>query len=305
MDIRKLRYIVTIAHFGNMTRAAKAAFISQSSLSQYVAKLEAELGTPIFYRNHGRMTLTPAGKLYVETADKVIRLRDELYQQIKNHQYKTHISVGITTHFALQMLDDILPTLKKHCPDIVIEVVEGNISSTSALLNENKLDCAIMALNNPDILASEQVHVLKEEEVFFMVPGNHEFAQKNKSDSITLHQLKACFSNSNFILSRNGSTLRELSDLIFAKQHIPINPVCEANNVSLIRNVVSKGLGVSILSETNVIEDANIVYYHFDPRLYRKDCFVERSNWVKSDPELEFEKLVLNYFSSGTDSTRN
>jgi LysR family transcriptional activator of glutamate synthase operon len=296
MDIRRLRHIITIAHFGNMTRAAEACFIYQSSLSQNLAKLENELGTPLFYRNHGKLTLTPAGKLYVEAANKVIKIHDELNSRIKNNQYKKLISVGVTTHFALKMLGDILPILKKECPDVTVEIVEGNITSTAALLHEDKIDCAIMALNKTNAFASEQVTILKDEEIFFLIPKSHPFAASHPSGSITLQQLKDNFSGKSFILSGKGSTLRELTNLIFAKEQIPVNPVCEVNNVALIREIVSKGLGVSILSETNVVENPNIVYYPFEPKLYRKDCFIERRDWVKSLPETEFKKLVLNYF---------
>lgn len=298
MDVIRLRYIVAIAHYGSMTQTAKLTFTTQSSLSQYVAKLETELGTPIFYRNHGKLTLTPAGELYVDAVNEVIRIHDELYSRIQNHQYKRHIRVGITTHFGLTMMDTILPILKKECPDLIVEVIEGNIPSTASLLNEGKLDCAIMALTNPKFFISEKVHVLQEEEIFFLVPNAHPFVKAHPSDRITLTQLKENFSGTSFILSRKGSTLREISERIFAKMHLPINTVCEANNVSLIQNMVAKNIGVSILSETNVVKNPLISYYSFNPKIYRLDCFVERDSWLKTPLELRFEELVLNFFSS-------
>lgn len=61
MDTRHLKYFITIAQKGNMTKAADELYVSQSSLSQYLAKLEQELGVPLFERTHSCLVLTPAG----------------------------------------------------------------------------------------------------------------------------------------------------------------------------------------------------------------------------------------------------
>ena len=65
MEFKDLLYILTIAKYGKVSTAASELFIAQSSLSQYLTKLENELGTPLFYRSRGRLSLTPAGELYV------------------------------------------------------------------------------------------------------------------------------------------------------------------------------------------------------------------------------------------------
>ena len=77
MDTRHLTYILAIAQKKNMTKAAEELFVSQSSLSQYLTKLEQEIGTPLFFRTRGELTLTPAGALYVEAAKQVIRRSEE------------------------------------------------------------------------------------------------------------------------------------------------------------------------------------------------------------------------------------
>lgn len=74
MDTRHLQYILTIAQKQNMTKAAEELYISQSSLSQYLAKLEQEIGVPLFERTRSRMLLTPAGELYVKAAQRVLSI---------------------------------------------------------------------------------------------------------------------------------------------------------------------------------------------------------------------------------------
>ena len=75
MDTKYLKYVLTIARKKNMTKAAEELYVSQSSLSQYLSRLEQEIGVPLFIRAKGELLLTPAGELYVEAARKVSRSR--------------------------------------------------------------------------------------------------------------------------------------------------------------------------------------------------------------------------------------
>ncbi len=75
MDVRYLNYILEIARQKSITKAASVLYVSQSSLSQYLSKLEQELGTPLFVRKKHDLDLTPAGHLYVEAAKSVIQIQ--------------------------------------------------------------------------------------------------------------------------------------------------------------------------------------------------------------------------------------
>ena len=70
MDLRQLENIVAIAEERSISRAAERLFISQPALSQQVSKLEARLGVPLFSRDKQGLSLTQAGKVYVENAKK-------------------------------------------------------------------------------------------------------------------------------------------------------------------------------------------------------------------------------------------
>ena len=84
MDTKYLTYILAIAKKKNMTKAAEELFVSQSSLSQYLSKLERELGTPLFYRSKGSLSLTPAGELYVAAAREVVHIKE--HPQLRGHR---------------------------------------------------------------------------------------------------------------------------------------------------------------------------------------------------------------------------
>ena len=120
MDTRHLQYILTIAQKQNMTKAAEELFISQSSLSQYLAKLEQEIGVPLFERTRSKMLLTPAGELYVEAARQVLSIEKHLYENIRSLNNRSHITLGLTSQLCLRMLTAIVPGFKTDFPDATL-----------------------------------------------------------------------------------------------------------------------------------------------------------------------------------------
>ena len=74
MTDKELLYLLTIAEYGNITRAANELFISQPSLSESLSKVEQEFGTPIFHRELTGLIPTDFGKHYLETAHLLWRI---------------------------------------------------------------------------------------------------------------------------------------------------------------------------------------------------------------------------------------
>ena len=145
MDTRHLTYILAIAQKKNMTKAAEELFVSQSSLSQYLTKLEQEIGTPLFFRTRGELTLTPAGALYVEAAKQVIRIKKQLYKDISSLDSRGHVTVGVTSQFGLRVLTEVIPRFKARYPDYRIEITEQDLPSITRMLLEENLDLGLMA----------------------------------------------------------------------------------------------------------------------------------------------------------------
>ena len=82
MDLGQLRYFSKIVEHRSFTRAAKDCSVSQPALSQQIAKLEKELGQPLFERQGRSIRLTPAGQVLQTHAEKILRLVDDAKRQI-------------------------------------------------------------------------------------------------------------------------------------------------------------------------------------------------------------------------------
>ena len=212
MDTRYLTYILTIAEEKNMTKAAKKLYVSQSSLSQYLTKLEQEIGTPLFFRTRGELVLTPAGRLYAEAAKKVIRIKRQLYRDMAGLENRGHITIGVTSQFGLQVLTQVIPRFKADYPDYRIEITEQSLPSSTRMLLEESLDLGLLAANSVSPFSPENAQVLCREEVLLAIPASHPYTRKNPSGIISRKDFGTIFRDENFLLSRRGSTLRVLTD---------------------------------------------------------------------------------------------
>lgn len=298
MDTKYLTYILTIAEKKNMTKAAEVLFVSQSSLSQYVSKLEKELGTRLFERAKGELNLTPAGEMYMNAAKEVLNIKDQLYQNIKGLDNKGQISVGSTSQFGLSMLAEIIPQLKELYPLITIEITETNVPALTQLLMEDRIDCGLMALNKLDPFLPEQVLCIRQEEVFFAIPSDHPYNCEHQGTAIRQEDLEDKFKYDNFLRAKKGATLRSLEDRVFSASHFKPLTMCETNSVVTIRSMTAKGIGVSFIAKSCAIPHKNIRYYSFEPKLYRYNALICRKNWSLNQSEKEFVRLVKEYFES-------
>jgi DNA-binding transcriptional LysR family regulator len=296
MDVKHLEYIIEIAEQKNMTKSAENLFVSQSSLSQYLSRLEAELGTPLFNRTKNEMTLTPAGSLYTESAKTVVKIKKKLYQNIKNLSGTGRISIGVTSKWGINMITNIISEYKQAFPNVILEIIEDSVPSIKKDINLGKIDFAIMSVNAlNDLLVKYEV--LREEEVVFAVPDTHNYCliHKNESKQIVTAELEEIFKNDSFILSKKDSTIRNIADNIFRISSFSPDTVCELNSMTAVIEMVSKGVGVAFVPSSCAKSNKNITYFCFNPRLYRYNILVHRANLVLNDAENTLINYIKDY----------
>lgn len=297
MDTKHLNYILTIAKRKNMTKAAEELYVSQSSLSQYLSKLEQEIGTPLFFRAKGELALTPAGEMYVTAARQVILIKKQLYKDISGLHNKGHLMVGATSQFALHALSEIIPIFKSRYPEVTIEITEGNFSNISKMLLEEQIDLGILAATHIPLPLQNSSTILRDEEVLFALPMTHPYCKENAKDSIPVKDFVSVFGRDNFLLSKKSSSLRELSDSLFAKYQFQPVAVCETNSISTTQNMIRQGAGVAFIAESCMAFTDEIHYYSLEPKLYRHNLLVRRQNWALNETDKAFCKLITDYFN--------
>ena len=301
MDVKYLNYILAIANRHNMTKAAEDLFVSQSSLSQYLSRLEQELGTPLFIRSKGELSLTPAGVLYVEAAQKVVKIQKDLYQNIAALSQKGRIRVGVTSNWGLRMLTEIIPLFREQYPGIIIEITETSLPAFKKALTEGTLDVGL-ASDISTVPYGSLVQVLREEEVFLAISMFHPYALTHPSGTpITAEEVKANFAGDSLLLSKKGASLRMIGDQFFDSCGFEPVAVCETNNISATRSMVAQNAGVAFISESCSVNRNHIAYYPLSPAMKRLNLVVRQKDWVLNEPEQAFMDQILNYFKQNTE----
>ena len=300
MDTRHLQYILTIAQKQNMTKAAEELYISQSSLSQYLAKLEQELGVPLFERTRNRMLLTPSGKLYVEAAQKVLDIEKNLRQNIRSLNNRSHITLGLTSQLCLRMLTSIVPGFKEAFPDATLEITEANVNPLTHMIQEETIDCAVMAVHDTSAFPEDQVDILGVEEILLAVPKKHPYCKKNPGDTVPWNDLDEELGKDNFLICKKGSTLREVTDQIFKAIHLDPSTMCETNSIITTRAMVAMGIGITFIGKSCMEAENKIHYYRLDPPVTRRFALIRRKNWVMHTPETTLCEEIRKYFKRKT-----
>jgi DNA-binding transcriptional LysR family regulator len=279
LDVRYLNYILEIAHQRSITKAASVLYVSQSSLSQYLSKLEQELGTPLFVRKKHDLELTPAGHLYVEAAKSVIHIQRQLYRSIASLSQTGTIRIGVSTQWGFYLITDLILPMKQKYPGLTVQILEGTFIQMKKQLADGQLDMALLAIASEEDLP-ERLEIVAREEILLAVPENHHYCLSHP-DATTLdaRELEEVFGQESFIMSATGSTLRRLTDQYFIEQLFDPRVLCEMNRNNATQVMVSRGLGVAMMPACYQKDVVGIRYFTLDPGLYRYNVLALRRNY--------------------------
>jgi LysR family hydrogen peroxide-inducible transcriptional activator len=243
MTLTELRYVVAVAterHFG---RAAERCFVSQPSLSAAVRNLEDELGVLIFERGKGEVLVTPVGEEIVAQArralDEAARVKTVATQG--RNPLEGPLRLGIIHTVAPYLLPELVAALSRSAPRMPLDIEENLTANLDAMLRSGAIDAAIVAL--PYEVPGIGVVELYGENFRVIVPAKHRWARRR---SIRPDEL----ATENLLLLNVGHCFR---DQVLDACHEFVRPPTqgkEGNSLETIRNMVTSGMGISVLPAT-------------------------------------------------------
>lgn len=304
MDFRQLNYVCTVAEYQSFTKAAKALYISQPSLSHFILKVEEDLGVKLFDRTTSPLTLTYAGEQYLEIARQILQLGDKMNKEFRDisKNLKGRLRLGFPSERAAYMLPEILPTYKKKYPGIEIQVYTSNSQGLIEALIKGRIDFMITpnAIRDPNL---ESMTLYHEALVLVAAPGviTAENLYPSKPDCVDVSTL----GDRAFILLEKGHTIRDAVDDLFQFNKIHPKIFMETSSNITAYRLASSGLGIAIVPKmtveivkgTNQAEhfSVNSVPVNWDVRaIYRKDTYIG----IAEKAFLDISKAVFSNFST-------
>ena len=243
MELRHLRYFCAIADWQGFNRAANALHVSQSAISEQILDLEQEIGTPLLNRSQRRISITPAGEIFLEEARKVLAASDSAIDRARRSARGEIGSLRIA--FLIWGASTFLPTVIREFrhlhPHVRLSLREMLPTEQSEALLRGTLD---VGFTRPlQALYAAQLHseTLYHDPLIAVLPIDHPLAR----GPLPLHRL----ANDSFVLCE-----RDTSPALFDR----ITSLCEkagfsprivqtSNVLSSVLALVESGEGVTLI----------------------------------------------------------
>lgn len=244
MDLRQLEYVIAIAEELNFTRAAARCHIVQSGLSFQIAKLERELGAPLFERTSRSVRLSPAGEALLPHArralDEVARARSEIAAMAGLVRGTLRLGVIPVNHGSID-LPSVLQTYHRRYPEVDVIVSDIGSLMMVSMIQSGELDVAFLGLFPDQLPASLAHRVITVEPLVAIVEDTNPCARRAR---VGLAELAA---TTGFIDCHHDSGLRTQVDLAFARARSTRRVAFELGNLIDVARMASLGLGAAIV----------------------------------------------------------
>lgn len=267
-------YIYEIYREKSFTKAAQKLFVSQPALSASVKKVEDGLGAELFDRHTSPITLTEAGRIYIEAAEQIYAVMTSLKERIDDiNGLKTgEVTVGGTNFASSCVIPEIVKNYSAKFPGIALNLVESNSEELKRLALAGAIDAVIDYDFDGELfdftpLREEKIYLSAAKESpqaqkfagFALTDGDIRRGKENKAPAIDISKL----GDETFILLKKGNDMYDRAAKIFGEGAIRPNVALMLDQLMTSYTLSCKGLGMAFVPDTLIGEAPlkNAVYF--------------------------------------------
>lgn len=293
MDIKNPEYILEIARQQSVTHAAEKLFVTQSTLSQYLLKLESELGTPLFFREKTGLVPTEAGQVYLQAARAVVEVQNAAAASIAALKKEGFLCVGVS-FWGLTLVTELLPAFKARFPDITLRLFVDDYAHLKGMMQTGRIDLAVISITEDDDRPAQGVVPLRREELVAALPREADYCLEHPQEEIIpVEQLPRVLDTLSFVSPDEGASIRRIEDALFRKLLYRPHVICEVEREDSAARMVAAGVGAAILSVEDVRGVGEIRAFRLDPPLYRENIMVLRRGVKRTEALTGLEELLV------------
>lgn len=256
MELRHLRYFVTVAeelHFG---RAAQRLQIAQPPLSQQIRQLEEELGVQLFHRTKRSVQLTEAGQLFLEEASQILTRAEQAIQIVQraDRGETGRLTLGFVGSATYSVLPVVLKVFRRRFPEVLLSLHEMTTTQQVQALHEDRIHLGFV---RPPIYEQElMIESILKEPFVAVLPEFHRLANETQ---ISLRSL----ANDPFILFPRYLGSGFYDQIVNMCQQVSFQPQVaqEAIQMQTIISLVAAELGVALVpASVQNLQRVGVVY---------------------------------------------
>ncbi len=309
---QEMKYIDMVYQKRSFSKAAQALYLTQPALSIAIQKVEAEIGMPLFDRNHQPLELTEAGRIYIRKIHQLQALEEELKCQLNDlsELNSGYLRIGGSHYFNSYVLPPVLSAYTDKYPGIRLELVEAGSYELMAMLRDHEIDMTFSC--HPASRDEFVRHPAFQDMVLLAVPaalpvneGLRDFALNGREVLEKRHQEIACpaigleaFADTPFILLTPGNNLYERSRRFFETAGIEPRIRLEVVQLVTAYHLARAGMGAAFISDLLITDDRrDTVYYKINsPQAVRLfDLILPRKSYVSNALE-EFMRMFKGWY---------
>ncbi len=277
MNTKQFQYVLVLAREGSFSKAADALNISQPSLSQYIKKIEKEVGSELFDRTNGDVRITDAGRIYIETARQILDLEHQMensFSDLAIHKTGSLI-IGAAPYRSAGMMPVIARSFKSLHPGMHLIVREATTAELADGLEHGEYDLALTLLPVDDIKFNWEK--VTEEELVLAVPRDHErlesyAMQGRKYPAIALTELSGC----GMVMLTESQHMQKMLSGLLGDRAIKVRTAAVVKSLQAQIEMVKFGVGAALMPSgiERFCTDADVTFYSFSDDLPRREVVV-------------------------------
>ena len=242
MELQQLKYFKTVAQIGKISDAAQALFISAPALSTSIARLERELGVPLFDRTNNRIILNQQGQIFLRYVNQIFNNLNCAKAELRQSMLLQHPHVCIASVSSTQLVDLITDFSQEHpgftlqCTSLNrFELINNGFTAQHSFLLASDGDIA------PDFAEKLECVYLCKDHPVVMVNAEHPIAKKGYAD---LNEL----AGETIFLPFQDNPLFDQLERIFQDNGMLL-PIGNAYSHLVTQQMVAKGLGIAFATK--------------------------------------------------------
>ncbi len=275
MELRHLRYFVSVAEALSFTKAAAKLHTAQPSLTRQIKDLEEELGVRLLNRTKQQVTLTDEGRSFLADAKRVLALATETVESVRrlSSGETRALNVGYVSNLFYDLLPRTIASFHQSFPTVSVNLFDLSCGEQFRALEVGKLDLGFVGLHEPIALRGLEFRTIASYKTVAALSGDNPLAGKVRVE------LKALASG--FFIGMSEASYPGYRDwLTKTCRRVAFTPKV-LQDVDLERTMihaVAAGLGVALVPEQlKKLEHENVVFRPLNPTVATEGCVAWRS----------------------------
>jgi LysR family transcriptional regulator, nitrogen assimilation regulatory protein len=246
MELRQIRYFIHVASLRSFTKAARVLNVAQPALSRHIQSLEEELRTQLLFRTTRGVVPTDAGVALMQMGESVLAFVEQMREEVtRAADIPTgKVIVGMPQSISPSLAPLLMEACRTRLPKVQLRVTEGLSVFLEEWLNVAKIDVALMT--NPGKVLTLHTSLLAREHMILVGKTDNMPANRGKIALADIAKLP--------LLIAHG--FRRLIDQWTEPRGIKLNYIMELDSITIIKEMIKRGFGYSILPYATVHTEA-------------------------------------------------